>query len=417
MSGSVFGTEGVLPVNITLLEPQNNSYFNGTTPFSFNITNVTQSLNCSLYGNFSDNQFLPVTWRNVNQSKIYGMGLLQDELLSLQHNDSYTWAIRCMNDSSAYKWSENHTFIFNASGLTPIYNLTFQIQTSLDKYVAPGTTAEYTFNVTNHGSSAEYTFNLTGDVVDLNYTVSPNNTYLGHLSSNQIFVHVNTTVEGAYNFDLIATPTMNISVHQNASDGAGMMYLHVNTSNNPIINMSVVKDTPNDPYTKNQAFQYSINITNTGQTNLTSILLNDTFPKELNFTGSPCPILSNHTGDNITTNHALINASDCMTMPLEPAQSFEIPLHFTALENGTDVVNRVEVYATDSLNQTFNVTENRSVDILIDDDTKSEDGGGHGPGNLIDPYSSGISPSWIEKGTNMLITGATGTGRTGTAPD
>ncbi|MCD6398788.1 MAG: hypothetical protein J7L08_02600, partial [Candidatus Aenigmarchaeota archaeon] len=137
----------------------------------------------------------------------------------------------------------------------------------------------------------------------------------------------------------------------------------------------VRKDTSSGEHTFEigDTIEYTINITNIADYNLTSIILNDSYDVDLNFTseraiiGSSECTIDNHVQpvreESGQPGHFIINVTECGGGPLPVGDSYIINLNFTAVMSAQQVGNEVHVYANDTEGNSYEEESGVSVGI------------------------------------------------------
>ncbi|RLG15174.1 MAG: hypothetical protein DRN71_02050, partial [Candidatus Nanohalarchaeota archaeon] len=145
---------------------------------------------------------------------------------------------------------------------------------------------------------------------------------------------------------------------------------------------------------------FKINMTNTGDKNITHIWLNDIFDISLNFTNqSNCNVINYSEQGGLDSSYLHINVTKCLIGDsiLEPGESFSVYLNFTAISSAPVNTNRAIV------NITNNEGENESCegDVLF---SISGKGPGDDYNEGLNEYDSRIVSPYVIKSEEKTLT-------------
>ncbi|UCD03791.1 MAG: S8 family serine peptidase [Candidatus Woesearchaeota archaeon] len=191
----------------------------------------------------------------------------------------------------------------------------------------------YPSNDSTYTSLGNYSLNFTISEVNLNtsscgYSINQGSNVSIPNCQNTTF---NISSSGQYNLTLYARDYSN-NINQS------IITFEVDYTPPGVINFTIDKSAVNSEYNVSEVIEYIVNITNTGNVNLSLVNINDTFNNSfLSLNSSSVAHTSNGTGwiywFNVTEGSVI-----------QPNESFVLYVNMTAVSNETDINNSVSVY-------------------------------------------------------------------------
>jgi len=364
-------------INLTYPINGENFYCDG---FNFTLTNVTDSVNCTLWGNWSG-------WSTKSDSMIYstdGNYTLYANLIGMVNGSAYSWYINCVNESDPLdsKNSNTEDFIYACgSGGEGFVSLN---KTTNVSSADVGELVYFTINITNNENAIlnnvtirdffdnmDWVFNSSEPNCSestncTNWSEGNLNIYEWNLTlnlgENQSYL-LNTTLR-ANSSGIIAFNHVNLTARYNdTSTEFAQSETSVNiTSGQSSLSVSVNKTLLNESTIyKGNIVPFLINITNTGTANITNLTIIDHYDTSLNYTNASIePTEFNNTNRSI-------NWTNILTVNLKPNASQLLYVNLTAIGSASQNFNKVNVTAYDEFGG--NTTSFDEVQFSILNDT------------------------------------------------
>jgi uncharacterized repeat protein (TIGR01451 family) len=370
------------PFEVELISPTNYSIAAvGIVSFNYNVTRVGGAenlyVNCSLVFNGTDNESDPHNSILINSTDPTHDGTIN---VSMEEG-SYNWTVYCMEDEGQdYEDWAHDDWILDVRSTEIEVN-----KTTPNSSVDIGDTIEFFINISNHGwwSVNDLLLYDTFDGTKLQFLNESNCnvTSFSNASSGFIFINMSkgcanggwigfessTRVELNFTAVASASPTTNEVEVNGTTGGPGFNITSTGDEDVSIAggaaSISVDKYTPGENYTIDDKIEFIVNITNSGTTNLTEILLNDSFSStKLNLDSTSCPILDS----NLTTGWFRINVTSCYDSDLAENDTFSVYINFTDSGSVTapyNTTNFAEVDAADYFGNTTSDSDFHDVEV------------------------------------------------------